>query len=145
MGFKFPLGTVLQVRKIREDREERMLQQILFEINQAKNVLEQVDAALERTNSKRRDVLHQMQEGRDVHGSYGEIAALKQNRSEIVAHLQKLDDLRLRQVKVLESARSDREMLTDMRDDQKAAYQSDMTKREQKALDDNFGAKFGRR
>lgn len=121
-----------------------MLQQILFEINQAKNVLKQVDDALERTNTKRRDVLHQMQEGRDVHGSYGEIAALKQNRSEILLHLEKLDELRLRQVKVLESARADREMLTDMRNDQRDAYQVGITKREQKALDDNFGAKFGR-
>lgn len=145
MSFKFSLATVLQVRKIREEREERMLQQIQYELNQAKNVLEQVDAALERTNSKRRDVLHQMQAGHDVHGSYGEIAALKQNRSDILAHMEKLNELRLRQVKVLESARADREMLTDMRDDQRDAYQAGMTKREQKALDDNFGAKFGRR
>lgn len=144
MAFKFPLATVLQVRQIREDREERMLQQIQFEINQAKSVLEQVDAALERSNLGRRDVLFQHQEGRDVHGSYGELAALKQNRSEIVAHLEKLDGLRLRQVKVLESARVDREMLTDMKSDQLEAYKSFESKREQKALDDNFGARFGR-
>jgi len=144
MAFKFPLATVLQVRQIREDREERMLQQIQFEINQAKSVLEQVDAALERSNLGRRDVLFKQQQGRDVHGSYGELAALKQNRNEILAHLEKLDGLRLRQVKVLASARADREMLTEMRADQVDTYKLGESKREQKALDDNFGARFGR-
>ena len=144
MAFKFSLATVLQVRKIREEREERMLQQIQFEISQATNVLAQVDEALDRSNGKRRDVVFQNQEGRDVHGSYGELAALKQNRSEIVTHLEKLNDLRLRQIKVLQGAQSDREMLTDMRDNQQDAYRAATSKREQKALDDNFGARLGR-
>ena len=144
MAFKFSLATVLQVRKIREEREERMLQQIQFEINQALGVLAQVDTALERSNLSRRDVVLQNQEGRDVHESYGELAALKQNRSEIEAHLAKLNDLRLRQLKIVETARGDREMLTDMRNDQLDAYRSGTAKREQKVLDDNFGARFGR-
>ena len=144
MAFKFSLATVLQVRKIREEREERMLQQIQFEINQALAVLAQVDTALERSNLNRREVVFQNQEGRDVHGSYGELAALKQNRSEIQTHLEKLNELRLRQLKMVEAARADREMLTDMQDNQLDAYRMGITKREQKALDDNFGARFGR-
>lgn len=141
MAFKFSLATVLQVKQIREEREELMLQQIQFEITQAKNVLEQVTTALERSNLNRRSVVYRQQEGKDLHGSYGELAALKQNRSEVEAHIEKLNELRSRQLKIVQTARNDREMLTDMRDEQHDIYRAGVTKREQKALDDNFGAR----
>lgn len=141
MAFKFPLATVLRVRTIREDREERMLQQILFEIGQTVRLIEHIDNELARQNVKRSSKLLTTEEGRDVHASYGEHASLKQQRKEIEAHLEKLEQLREIQIQAYEAARRDREMLTDMRKTQRDEYWTAIAKREQKALDDNFGAR----
>ena len=43
MAFKFPLATVLRVRGIIEEREEGVLQKILFDISQTFDGLERTD------------------------------------------------------------------------------------------------------
>jgi len=144
MAFKFPLATVLQVRAIREEREERMLQQIMFEISQALRMIEQIDGDLSKINANRSNKLFTNVEGRDVHVSYGHLEALKRHKGEMQAHLEKLEGLKDMQLKLYQQARRDHEMLTDMRDDQREAYWAAIAKKEQKTLDDNFGARQAR-
>jgi len=144
MAFKFPLATVLRVRTIREEREERMLQQILFEIGQTVRLIEHIDNELSRRNVRRGTNTFVTVEGNDVHASYGELASLYHHRKEVGVHLEKLEQLRDIQVKAYETARRDREMLTDMRNDQKDEYAFNMAKREQTSLDNIFGARYKR-
>jgi flagellar export protein FliJ len=144
MAFKFPLATVLRVRTIREEREERMLQQIMFEIAQTVRLVEHIDNELSRRNVRRGTTTFTTVEGNDVHASYGELASLYHHRKEVGAHLEKLEQLKDMQIKVYETARRDREMLTDMRNDQRDEYAFNMAKREQKSLDDIFGARYKR-
>jgi len=54
MAFQFSLAAVLRVRGILEEREERMLQKILFEISQSFEALAQIDAEISGTNASRR-------------------------------------------------------------------------------------------
>jgi flagellar FliJ protein len=70
---------------------------------------------------------------------------LKQSRKDLEEQLQKLEQLRGKQLMVYEAARRGREMLTDMRQEQRGEYDSDMARREQKTLDDNHIARRGRR
>ena len=145
MGFRFPLATVLRVRTIQEEREERLLQQILVEIAQTVTLQTQVDAALERAGADRGTQFTRQAKGSDVHSHYGELASLQEQKAALQVHREKLEELKGKQVKVYEAARQARELLAGLGDTQRAAYRADLAKREQKALDDNFASRQHRR
>jgi flagellar FliJ protein len=141
MAFHFSLATLLRVRGVLEEREERMLQKIQFEISQTIETLGRTDAEIAESNDSRMaDVLKPLI-GRHLHASYGAVTNLKQNRTDIVGQIAKLEELRDRQLIVYEGARRNREMLTDIREDKLSEYASDMARLEQKALDDTYIAK----
>jgi len=75
--------------------------------------------------------------------AYEEIKELKETRIALLAQVEKLEQLRDKQIIVYESARRNREMLTDMRDEKHSAYNSEMARSEQKTLDDNYLARRG--
>jgi flagellar export protein FliJ len=144
MGFQFALATVLRVRGIIEEREEGKLQKILFDISKVFDELESTDAQLAETDvSRQADVLKPFI-GFQVHASYGEVKELKERRKDLAAQIQELEQVRDRQLIVYEAAHRDREMLTDMREKKRTAYDTDLSKREQKVLDDNYIARRGR-
>lgn len=144
MPFQFSLATVLRIREILEEQEERMLQKILFEIAQTIEAIERIDAELVEQDAARCAEIHKSVVGYDVHASYGQVQQLKQLRKDLEAKAEKLEELRDRQVKIYETARRNREMLTDMRAEKRNAYEVEVSKGEQKVLDDNFIARRGR-
>ncbi len=141
MAFQFPLATVLRVRVIREEREERMLQQILHRIVLTLHAIEDIDAQTAQANSHRVSHLRAQVPGRQVHEAYGEVNYLREQRKELEAQMEQLEQLREKQFATYQAARRDREMLTDMHDRQHVLYSSDASRREQKTLDDNFNAR----
>ena len=143
MAFQFSLDTVLRVRGILEEREERMLQKILFEISQSFEALAQIDAEISGSNASRRAEILRPVVGRQIHVSYGEVKELKQKRIDVLDRIEKLEQLRDKQLILYEKARRNREMLTDMRDEKRSAYDSDLARSEQKTLDDNYIARRG--
>jgi flagellar export protein FliJ len=144
MAFKFSLDAVLRVRGIVEEREERMLQKILFEISQTQETLVRTDSEIVGSDAARCADVFKPFIGRNLHDSYGEMKELKQNKADLEGQIDKLKQLRDRQRVVYESARRNREMLTDIRDDKRGAYESDNARREQQILDDNHMARRGR-
>jgi len=144
MAFQFSLNTVLRVRTIVEEREERMLQKILFEITQTLEALARSNAEIAESDAARSAGVFKPDIGRSLHAFYGEVKELKQERENLVSQIEKLEQLRERQQIVYEGARRNREMLTDMRDEKRGAYDSDAARREQKTLDDNYIARRGR-
>jgi flagellar export protein FliJ len=144
MAFKFPLETVLRVRGIVEEREERMLQRILFEISQTLETLAHTDAEIAGSNASRcADILKPFI-GLNLHASYGAVKELRRTKKDLEAQIEKLEQLRDQQRVVLEGARRNREMLTDIRAEKRIAYESEIARREQKTLDDNYIARRGR-
>ena len=144
MAFQFALATVLRVRGIIEEREEGKLQKILFDISKVFDELERADAQLAETDASRQADVLKPYIGLQVHASYGEVKELKQRRKDLAAKIQVLEEVRDKQLLVYDAARRDREMLTDMREKKRTAYDSDVSKREQKILDDNYIARRGR-
>jgi flagellar FliJ protein len=144
MAFKFPLATVLRVRGIIEEREEGILQKILFDISQTFDGLERIEAQIATSDATRLAGFLKPSFGHDLHASYGEMKHLKQCRKELEAQIQKLEQARDVQLLIYEAARRDREMLTDMRQKKRNAYESDMSRSEQKTLDDNYNARRSR-
>jgi flagellar export protein FliJ len=144
MAFQFSLATVLRVRGIIEDREEGILQKIISEISRILDDLERTDDQLTALDASRDADVFKPRIGIQVHASYGEVNELKQRRKDLEEQIQKLEQARDEQLIVYEAARRDREMLTDMCEKKRTAYDSDMSKREQKTLDDNYIARRGR-
>jgi flagellar export protein FliJ len=144
MAFQFSLATVLRVRGIIEEREEGILQKILFDISKIFDDLERTDAELAESDASREADVFKPYIGLQVHASYGQVKQLKQRRKDLEGQIQKLEQARDLQLIVYEAARRGREMLTDMREKKRSAFDADVNKREQKALDDNYIARRGR-
>ena len=144
MAFQFSLDTVLRVRGIVEEREERMLQKILFEISQTRETIARTDVEIAGSDESRRADVFKPLIGHHLHASYGAVTELKQDRKNLEAKIAKLEELRDRQLIVYEGARRNREMITDMREEKRGTYDSEMSRRDQKTLDDNYIARRGR-
>jgi len=144
MAFEFSLASVLRVRRIIEEREESVLQKIHFEISQASGAIEHTDAQLAQCYASRRSNVLKPSIGLDFQASYGEVKELKQLRKELEGQIKKLEQARDAQMVVYQAARRNREMLTDLREKKRRAYEAEMNKRAQKALDDNFAARRSR-
>ena len=144
MAFQFSLATVLRVRCIIEEREEGILQKILYDISKLFEDIERNDAQLVESDAARLAEVFQPSIGLQVHASYGQVRELKERRKDLAGQIQKLEEARDAQLVVYDAARRGREMLTDMRDKKRTAYDADKSKREQSTLDDNYIARRGR-
>jgi hypothetical protein len=144
MAFYFALGTVLRVRGIVEDQEERTLQTILFQISQAQDAISCIEEDIARSNEARSTEILKPSLGLNIHASYGELAELKRRKDEYDVRIRQLEEQRNRQLAVYKKAHRDREMLTDMRDAHLSTYESGLAREAQKAVDDNFSARRGR-
>jgi flagellar export protein FliJ len=144
MAFQFSLESVLRVRGMVEEREERLLQRILFEVSQTREALASTIAEIAELDASHRSEIFKPLIGRQIHASYGKAEELRQRRKALEGQIHKFEELRNQQRIVYESARRNREMLTDMRIDKRSDYESDLSKREQRTLDDNFIARRGR-
>ena len=144
MAFQFSLGSVLKVRGIVEEREERLLQKILFEIAQAVEAVERIDAEIERTDESRSSEIFRKMSGHHLHASYEKVNQLKQEKKNVIGQIEKLVQLRDRQFIAYAGARRDREMLTDMREEKRNVYDIGLARSEQKILDDYYIARRGR-
>jgi flagellar FliJ protein len=144
MSFQFPLATVLRVRGVVEEKEERMLQQINAEITQAREVLDHIAVEIKELDASRNTEVFKTRVGHNIHASYGRMNELKQNRKMFEEQLVKLEELRDRQIAIYEAARRNREVLTNMHDEKRTAYESGLARNEQKTIDDNYIARRGR-
>ena len=144
MGFHFSLDSVLRVRGMVEEQEERMLQRILFEIAQTLEIIERINAELTGSDALRRAEVFKPVSGFNIHASYEHVLALKEKKKELEDKLEKLEQLRDRQLVVYTGARRNREMLTEMCEQKRGVYETDAARREQRNLDDNHMSRRGR-
>jgi len=144
MAFQFPLATVLRIRVVLEEKEERMLQQILSEIAQTREAIARTDVEIAESDVSRRSEVFKARVGHNIHAFYGRMNELKQNRKNLEEQLEKLEQLRTMQIAVYETARRNREMLTGMHEEQRSVFEASLARMEQKAIDDNFIARRGR-
>jgi flagellar export protein FliJ len=144
MAFQFPLDPVLRFRRTVEEREEAALQKIVHEIALTFESLERIEKRILASECARIGEMFKPLMGLELHASYGEVGALRQRRTELIEQIKKLEQTRDGQMKAYEAARRDRELLTNMQDKKRVAYESEMDKREQKLLDDVFLARRSR-
>jgi hypothetical protein len=120
------------------------LQGILIEISRTRESLASTEAEITGSDALRHDNVFKKCAGHNLHAAYGEVKELKQSRQALEEQIGKLVLLRDRQIAVYQGARRNREMITDIQNDQRSTYESDAARREQKTLDDNYIARRGR-
>jgi flagellar export protein FliJ len=141
MGFQFSLASVLRIRCIAEEKEERLLQKILLEINQTREAIARTQEAVIEAVAMRESSLSKAMTGCFLHAFYLEVKSLKQVKEEFEEKLRKLIELRDRQVKVYETARRNREMLSSVHDAELNEYNIEISRAEQKMLDDIYSSR----
>ena len=140
MAFRFSLETVLRVRKIAEDREERLLGEILQQMAQCRRSL--ADLA-----SRRTSLLLERQRALEARTPAGELLfwsaqiqvvdSLQQSGRQ---HLADLEKLRAQQLSVYAEAHKNRKLLATMREEQLDRFRAEQVRAEQKQMDDRFSA-----
>lgn len=145
MGFCFPLATVLRIREITEQREERLLGQILSQIAQAHQTLSDIEMQSRNLLAQREAALKHSATGMEVvtfDGQLRQLAAIQVAGKE---HLAQLMLLREKQIHIYEAAHRNRELLSSIKTTQLEEFQRLRAKQEQNAMDDNFSSRRNRR
>ena len=145
MGFQFSLASVLRLREIAEEREERLLQGIQSEIARASESLNSNAAELEALYASRDDNTLQRVLAADLHSSYAHIDRLSGSRNELIQQIEKLEELKDRQMISYRTVLQDREALDQIRDQKRSEHDARVAKREQNLMDDTFGSKCARK
>jgi flagellar FliJ protein len=144
MAFRFSLATVLRVREIAEEKEERLLTQILAQIAKTKQELNdlkaQVDMLLRRTEAELATSISAAQ----LHITYGQMRALELMQKDVSEQLVKLELLRDQQMKIYAAARRNRQVISQLREDQIERFRYTLSRQEQALMDDNFAARWNR-
>ena len=144
MAFRFSLDTVLRYRENIETREEAALQNILQQIATVAATIDQLSAQIATGNRTRSEL-----PGRPVNALYlqamlNEITAAGKRRTELLNTLASLEGKRDEQLKIYQTAHRNRQMLSNMLDDQQESWEQERTRSEQKILDDLFAARTQR-
>ncbi len=140
MAFHFSLDTMLRVRQIAEEREERLLSQILQQIAACRQNL--LDLAARRT-----DLLLQRERALAAKTSAAELAFLIAQTRIVEGmqesgqrHLAGLDKLRAQQLNLYEAAHANRSLLAAMREQRLDCFRAEQARAEQRQMDDRFSA-----
>jgi flagellar export protein FliJ len=144
MSYHFPLSPVLWLRGTAEEREERLLQNIHQEIALTAEQLNTATAEIAASEAGRGREVARHCSGIHLHTWYEHLEELRQRRKELEERMEKLEELRAKQMIAYQAARRDREMLDELHNQKRAAYEADAARREQSRLDDTFGAQYAR-
>lgn len=144
MAFRFSLATVLRYRDSMEKREELALQKILVEIARTRLQVEQLTRQIARAQAAIEKTLEQPVSAAHLQIMVSEVEVLVAQRKTLSGSLAALDRQRALQMQAYQAAHRDRRMLSEMADRQRDAYELGRVRREQKFVDDIFGARARR-
>jgi len=138
MAFHFALLTILRLRESLEKQELQRLQKLVADLAQIRAEIESVDQRIE---AARREVVEQVStgiSGAELHAAALSEFALLQLRANLIAKREELERARKDQQARYNHARQCREILSNLRDRQLAAYQHEQNRREQRLTDELF-------
>jgi flagellar export protein FliJ len=141
MTFRFPLATVLRVKESIERREERALQKIQLEMARVARQIEELNAAMTKAHVARELALRQTIPGSELQSMLLQVQAATEVKKALLVSLQRLEDLRVQQMKVYQAAHRDHETLINLYNEQRDVYEVDQNRLQQKYLDDIFMAR----
>ncbi len=141
MPFQFRLATVLRVRESLEKREERVLQMMQLEIARVTHRVEELSAAIAHAHEAREHAMERSIPAGHLHSLLWEEQSAVEQKKSLLQDLQRLEQERDQQMKIYQDAHRNREMLTDMFNEQRDVYEQESMRAQQKQLDDIFIAR----
>ncbi len=144
MPFHFPLAPVLKLRESLEERELHLLEQTQFQIARAVRLLEELRSQRHAALAVRERQLACGSVGADLHCSEHTQRQLQEQGQALEASLAELHLRRTQQMKIYEQAKQNRQALSELLEEQQAAYQDKLAHQEQRRADDRFLARFRR-
>ncbi len=141
MPFQFRLATVLRVRESLEKREERALQMIQLERTRVVQRVEELSAAITHAHATREQAMRRSMPAGHLHSLLWEEQSAVDQKKSLLLDLQRLEQERDQQMKIYQDAHRNREMLTDMFNEQRDVYEQESMRAQQKQLDDIFIAR----
>ena len=138
MAFRFSLATLLRLREIAEEREERVLGQILSQISQTRQQHQELQNKCRSLLVRRERQLQEQISAAELHIFYGQLKVLEDLQAAVQEKLSSLDKLRLQQIRVYEAAHRDKEVLSGLRKKQLEDFRYKQGQQDQNAMDDNF-------
>lgn len=145
MVFHFALAAVLRLRESVEERERNRLEQLQHEIVQILQLLDKLDEQLAASAATREQAMRTALPAFHVQMIEDVRRSLKQQKKTLLQRLETAKAEREKQLHIYEAARRDREVLSEMRQRQWEAFQDADARRQQKTIDDLFGARHKRK
>jgi len=144
MPFRFPLASVLRVRESIEKREEVALQAAQLEVARVRRRIDELTDEMRSAWEKRERALKQSTQANHLQAMQVEINAAMEAKKVLVETLQTLRRRRDEHMKIYYIAHTGRQMLTDLMDQKKSAYEQEQVRAEQKTLDLIIAARWQR-
>lgn len=141
MAFRFSLDAVLRFRQSVEHSEEAVLHRIVQDIAGVELELQQVDEKQSRLRVQREQNLTQILPAVHLLEIAEREMELKEMADGLRSRLRQLEAQRVKQLAIYQTAHQDRQILSELREQQRRAYQLDQRRQEQKTLDDLFLAR----
>jgi len=141
MAFRFTLDAVLRFRESVEHSEEAVLLRIVQQILETEQQLDQVEAEQVRIRESREQDLALKLPGVHLMDIAMRELELKTAADGLRSQLRQLEQERVNQLAVYQTARRDRQVLTELRQQQRQRHQLEQKRQEQKTLDDLFLAR----
>ena len=141
MAFRFTLDAVLRFRESVEHSEEAVLLRIVQQIVETEQQLDQVEAEQVRIRESREQDLALKLPGVHLMDIAMRELELKTAADGLRSQLRHLEQERVNRLAVYQTARRDRQVLTELRQQQRQRHQLEQKRQEQKTLDDLFLAR----
>jgi flagellar export protein FliJ len=142
MPFRFQLDAVLRFREGVERTEEAALHRIVQEIADVERQLQEIDLRQVHLREQREHDLVQKLPALHLMEIVEQEEMLNKTVDELRLRLQQLHTQRIEQLAVYQAAHQDRQVLSELREQQQRAYVLDQNRQEQKMLDDIFLARW---
>ena len=145
MAFQSPLAAVLRFRESIERREERALHRVRSSVARVEAQMERLRAAMDEARRQREQALRESIPSGHLQALLREEVLAEERGKLLQAEMQRLHQELQGQIKAYQAAHRDREMLSEMLQREREAFQRRQRHEEQKRLDDVFLARRSRR
>lgn len=144
MANTFPLETVLRVRQYNEDAQARALARLGMERQQLEAMLVRVQTEVQQWGTDRTRDAGSVGTGTTQHSTYARLHLLRSTEKQLLEQLASVD-VRLREQRSrFLAARSNREMLTELKRQDQITRESAMQRREQRQLEELLLGRWSR-
>ena len=144
MGFRFTLASVLRFREGIEKSEELALQKIQFEVAGVRRRIDELTEELAKAGTEREEALQSWMQAYRLKDLQDEMNAAIEARENQLETLTTLNSQRDAQMKLYQTARMNRRMLTDLHKQQREAWEANQLRTDQKRQDDIFSSRLQR-